>query len=222
MSLPKFNLKQSNLKITQDDLQKELDKKGGKGFEPGNYDLKITEAGFHKNKDTGEITASDPSWLNVKVVFASADERTTTTWIQVPTTSVQYTSPGKKPTYFVFKKFAEFMAGIGHSVTVDNLAEVVPALFTDPSKLVGKVANVEIGYEGAHAVKQEDGSLAIARANGSLVETDDGVLTAPDFASAKILAEGLKLKLSYANIVKYTPKKVKAAPAAAPASDDGW
>lgn len=220
MEAPKFNLSAGNLGVaSQEELdQKMNEKSGGKGFAPGNYDLQIVQADFHKNKDSGSIFCDgDPTWFNVLIVAEGAEGRQTKYWLQVPTSSLKF---GKKQTFFVFKKFSEFMAAIGVPVTTDNVSKVVPQYFSAPSdSLVGRKFNCDIGYEGSHVAKQEDGSYVINN-KGKAVTGDDGeVMAFPDVGSAKAIAEGLGIKLTFPNITKFNP--AKAAPTAAK-QDDGW
>jgi hypothetical protein len=219
MEAPKFNLNASNLGFeSQEQLDAEVNKPQGKGFQPGNYDLQIISAEFHKNKITGSIYCeSDETWLNVVVTLQGAEERTTKTWIQVPTTKVKF---GPKNTLFVYKKFVEFMASIGEAVTLENLGKLVPKYFSAPSEtLPGLKLNADIGYEGPHVAKAEDGSCTIVRGNKP-VEDENGVMTFPDVASAKAVAEGMGIKLTYPNIVKFTAKKKAAT--ASKKDDSGW
>jgi hypothetical protein len=231
MEAPKFNLKASNLGFASNEaLEAEMNKPQGKSFEPGNYDLQIVSADFHANKTTGSIYCEgDETWFNVVVVAQGADERTTKYWIQVPTSRVHF---GAKKTLFVYKKFVEFMAAIGESVTTDNLDKIVPKYFSDPGEaLVGFKFNADIGYEGAHIQRSEDGCRIITAAGKPLEEEDGTVIVAPDFGAAKQILEGVndsrseknKIKLSFANIVKFTPKQ-KASKAKAVKTDDdnGW
>lgn len=219
MEAPKFNLKASNLGFKSDeDLQKELDKPTGKGFEPGNYDLQIISADFHANKTTGSIYCEgDETWFNVLIVAQGADDRTTKYWVQVPTSRVHF---GAKKTLFVYKKFVEFMASLGEAITLDSMGKIVPKYFSNPSEtLVGLKFNADIGYDGPHVQKSDDGCRIIR--GGKAVEDENGPMVFPDFQSAKACAEGLNIKLSFPNIVKFTAKK-KAAKPAKQNDDNGW
>jgi hypothetical protein len=218
MEAPKFNLNKSNIGFeSQEALQNELDRPVGKNFDKGNYDGEIVTADFHKNKDTGSIYCDgDPTWFNVKVTLQGADDRTANAWIQVPTSSVRF---GKKGTLFVFKKFVEFMSSIGVTVTLDNLDKVVPKYFSNPSKtLTGLKANFDIGYEGAYVERDGEGSCRIVR-GGKPVENEDGVMTFPDFASAKACAEAMRIAITYPSIVKWNAAKKTEAKTAA---DNDW
>ena len=211
---PKFNLGLANLEF-KDEAEFEKAKEGGKGFQPGNYDLQIVAAEFHKNKTTGSIYCDkDPTWFNVKLKLAGAEERTCQYWVQVPTSKLKF---GDKGTMFPAKKFTEFMAAIGLPVALADLGAVVPKWFSDPSKLVGRKCNVDIDYEGAHAKKVGD-EFVIVKGDGKSVEDEAGkAVSFPDFDSAKNYAEGLGLTLRYPSIVKFNP-----APAAKKADADKW
>lgn len=212
---PQFNLSQGNLGF-KDDAEFQKSMEGGKGFQPGNYDLKIVAAAFHKNKTTGSIyCAKDPTWFNVQVTFAGPDDRSCKYWVQVPTSSLKF---GEKKTTFPAKKFTEFMAAIGLPCALADLGAVVPKWLTDPSKLIGKGCNVDVDYEGAHA-KKEGSEYVIVRGDGKVLEDESGKPAGPfpDFDAAKNYAEGQGIDLRYPEIVKFNP-----APAAKKADDDKW
>lgn len=162
MQAPVFNLKASGFN-SQEELDKKLDEKPGKGFNPGNYDLQIVAADFHKNKDTQEIyCAGDPSWFNVVITAEGAEGRQQKHWIQVPTSDIHF---GKKRTLMVYKKFTEFMAAIGVPVTLENLGKVVPKYFSAPADtLSGLKFNCDIGYEGLTLKKVTTANTSSSRA----------------------------------------------------------
>ncbi len=217
MSAPVFNLKASNLGFKSDeDLQKKMDEKQGKGFDIGNYDFEIVAADFHKNKDTGLITCdADDSWFNVVVTAGGAEDRSTKYYVQVPTSTVYF--KGKKgPTLFCFKKFTEFMAAIGEPVTLDTLDSVVPKFFSNPAKLVGKKFNGDVGYDGPYIEKVSETECRIIR-NGKPVEEAGEVVTFPDFQSARAYADGARIKTSRPSIIKFIPAK-----GVAQANDSEW
>ncbi len=215
---PKFNLSASNIGISQEKLTEELNKKGGKFFDPGNYDVEIVEADFHKNKTTQSIyCANDDTWLNVAVTFKGVDDRQIRAWLQVPTSKITF---GPKNTYAVYRKFAEFMAAIGQAVTTDNLGKVVPKFFADPKKLKGLKLNVDIGHTGPYIDRVSDTEYRIMKGNKPL-EDGDGVMLFPDRKSAAAYAEGEGIETGFPEITKYTAAKVDAK-ADAKAEDDGW
>ncbi len=223
MEAPKFNLTASNLGVTDESLQGELDKPQGKFFGPGNYDLEIVSADFHANKTSGTIFCDgDQTWFNVALVLQGADDRQTKYWLQVPTSKVTF---GKKNTYFVFKKFSEFMSAIGHPVAATTLGTIVPKFFSDPkAALKGLKVNADIGYDGPYVERVSDTEYRIMR-GAKPVEDADGPMLFPDAGSAKAAAEGLNIKVTFAGILKFNAKKASApaAPAGTPAVDDsGW
>lgn len=203
--LPVFNLNASNLEVkTQADLDAELNKTTFARFTPGNYDFAITAADFHKNKDTGSILcAGDETWFNVVVTLTAVDGREMRVYLQIPTSKLTY---GAKKTYMVYKKLINFMAGVGRPITIDNQAKVIPATFTDPSKLVGIKVNADVGYEGPHTDDVE-GGIIIKLPNGKAVEDEGKPVVFPDYASARAYAEGLGINLQRATVVNYTPGK---------------
>lgn len=204
--LPVFNLNASNLEVkSQEALDAELNKSSFARFTPGNYDFAITAAEFHKNKETGSILcAGDETWFNVAVTLTAVDGREMKVYLQVPTSKLTY---GQKRTYMVYKKLINFMVGIGKPINIDNQAKVIPATFTDPSKLIGIKVNADVGYDGAHTDDVE-GGLVIKLPNGKAVEDEGKAITFPDYASARAYAEGLGIKLQRATIVNYTAGKL--------------
>jgi hypothetical protein len=220
MEAPKFNLNAKSIGLTDEALQGELEKQGGKYFEPGNYDLKIVSADFHANKDTQSIYCTgDETWFNVALELQGVDDRKTKYWLQVPTSKVTF---GKKNTFFVFKKFAEFMAAIGSPVVATNLGKVVPKFFSAPKDtLVGLKLNADIGYDGPYVDRVGETEYRIIKARDKPVLDEGGEpMTFPDAASAKAAADGMGIKTGFAGIIKFTPVKVAPAPDAKPESDD--
>jgi hypothetical protein len=205
---PVFNLKASNIDFDSDEaLQAELDKVGnGKWFDaPGNYDLVISSAEFHKNKDTGDIFCKgDSTWFNVKLTLTAADERTIDHWIQVPTTSLKF---GEKGTLAVFKKFQEFLIGIGEVVTIPKLQTLLEKYFADPKKLVGQKVNVDIGYEGPFVAKAADSDEYVVMVKGQPLKDEGVEVRMPDRGSAVQYAKSQGIEPSFIRILKFTAKK---------------
>ena len=213
---PKFNLSASNIGITQDKLEEELNKQGGKFFDPGNYDLEIDDADFHKNRGTQSIyCANDGTWLNVVITFRGLDDRQIKTWLQVPTSKITF---GAKNTYAVYRKFAAFMAAIGQAITTDNLSSVVPKYFSDPKKLKGLKLNADIGYAGAYIDRVSETEYRIVKGDKPL-EDGDGIITFPDRKAAAAYAQGERIDVRFPEVTKYTPAKVSQT---AKVEDDGW
>ncbi len=203
-SIPKFNLNADSLDITSDaDLASAIEKEGRKGFDPGNVKLKIAKPRYHANKTTGEITcAKDPTWFNVAVSLQSADGRSKDYFVQVPTSKVKYGN-GEKSTLFVFKKFVEFMSGIGEAVSLNNLGKLCEKYFGSEDALKaleGKELDVDLGYDGPHAEKSGD-QYKIVLKTGDYQEDGETVLF-PDFASAKVFANAKGIELSRVEVLK--------------------
>lgn len=203
IQIPSFNLNADALDIKNDKELEEAIAKEGRRFEPGNVTLKITKPRFHINKETQVATcAKDPTWFNVAVTLEAADGRTKDYFIQVPTSKVKY---GEKGTLFVFKKFMEFMGGIGESVTMQNLGKLVPKYFASEEamakNLTGKTLNVDMGYDGPHAEKCDDDTYKLVLKSGDYSE-DGEVVKLPDIASMKVFAESKGVKLSFVEILK--------------------
>lgn len=153
--------------LTIDIDQETIDKAGKsspKFFGPGRYKLMIKEAAFHA------MGKKDSTWAVYKVTLGEEKgERTIRHFVLVPTKSLKY-GDSKRP-LSVFFMFADFMAAIGEDVRSD--VSVVPKVatkyFTNPTKLVGKEIELEIGYNGQH-ISYKDGQYFIATADGHPID----------------------------------------------------
>lgn len=220
MTEVKFNLGVGNLEFSSDeDLQKELAKSGGKYFDtPGNMDLKITAADFHKNKKTGEIWCEgDNTWFNVVITLKGSEDKEIQHWIQVPTTKLKY---GKKDTLAVFKKLQEFLFGIGEEVTMASFGKLCEKYFSDPSKLIGTAVNVDLGYEGPYVERAPDSENFRVIVGGKPLMEDGTPIEMPDRASAVTFAKGRNITPSFIRVLKFTPSKKRKASKASDWTDE--
>jgi hypothetical protein len=204
----KFQLKKANYEVkSQGELSSKLENQFS-DFAPGSYETAITKAGWHL-KDVNDPNSArcqgDNTWFNLKVELTAVDGRKLNTFIQVPTEKLTY---GEKKTYAVFKKFSEFMAGVGFPVNLDNLDKVAPKVFADPEKsLKGKTVTVDLGFEGARVEKCDDG-FKIVQANGKDLLDESGELyVLPDRKSAVSTAESMKIRVGFIQVLKYHPGK---------------
>jgi hypothetical protein len=233
---PVFNLNASGLDFSDDSaLQDELNKSGGKYFDdPGNVDLEIVAADFHKNKDTGSIyCAGDSTWFNVVMTFRGAGDKEIRHWVQVPTSKIKF---GAKDTLAVFKKLQQFFFALGEEVTLNRLDTLVKKYFGDPgASLLGIKVNVDLGFEGPYVDKLPDSDSYGIYQGGKPITEDGKPLEMPDRASAVQVAKGRGIEPSFVKIVKFTSSKqaakspakgktvIKAAPVkAAAAVADEW
>lgn len=214
---PVFNLSANNIDITDEALQEELAKTGGKWFDDaGNYDLTITAADFHVGKETKTIYCpGDSTWVNVKVTL-SLDDKSVDTWIQVPTTSLSF---GEKKTFGPYRKFQQFMFGIGEAPTTATIQKLLMKYFAKPSVLVGMKVNVDLGYEGAYVAKVADSDEYNVIIKGSPMKEDGVEVRLPDRSSAIQFAKSKGIAPSHLSVRKFTAKKAKAAPKAVANSD---
>jgi hypothetical protein len=207
MDMPKFNFSNLDVKSEKEleTLRKSEQDAQSRFFAPGNYSLKVVAAELHKNKDTGAITCSDPTWFNVKLTLADANDRRKDLYLQVPTSTVSYQTR-KGPSTFMFTKFQEVMAGLGVTVLVENLGTVVPKYFGDLTSLVGLDVNVDIGYDrkDTFAEKLDNGQWIIkAKEKIVLDPSTNAPVVFPDRNSAKAYAaETLGVPLSGTKVVK--------------------
>lgn len=198
----------SGNELTQEQFDA-LDKRGGKFFGPGVYNLEVTKAEFHINKDTGKpFAAKDPTWLNVKVTFSDG-EKEKMAFLAVPTSKILYNeNESKRPTW-AFNKFREFMAGLGETVQSDagSLKAIVPKYFKDPRALVGKKMTIEMGYSKPHvAFIEKDVFKVCDKAGKGLL--DDQTFASKELAQAAAIEAGLgDISKNYVEILSYVKQE---------------
>ena len=219
--VPQFNLNASNIDFASDEaLQEELAKTGGQFFDaPGNYDLVISAAEFHTGKGTGTIYCKgDKTWFNVKLTLKSSDDKEINHWLQVPTTSIKF---GEKETLNPFRKFQQFLFGIGEAVTIEKLNALCQKYFANPAKLVGQKVNVDLGYEGPYVHKQAEDTFVVM-VKGKPLQEDGADVTLPDRASAVQYAKSQGIEPGFIRVLKFTPKKAAGKGKLKAASDTEW
>lgn len=205
--VPQFNLTANNIDYDSDEaLQEAVEKVGGKFFDtPGNFDLTIVAADFHKNKDTGSIYCKgDNSWFNVQLTFRGSDEKEINHWLQIPTTSITF---GEKKTLAVFRKLQQFFFGIGEAVTINSLNGLLQKYFAKPEKLVGQKVNADLGYEGPYVAKSAESDDFVVMVKGKPMQEDGADVKLPDRASAVQYAKSQGIEPSFIRILKFTAKK---------------
>ncbi len=223
VQVPSFNL--GKTKLSNDEFNAAVaEKSGGKGFEPGNYTLKVTDVQYHANKDTGAITAADPTWINVAVTLTGADGRTKKQFVLVPTSSIQYVTKEGKKTTFLFRQLKDFMAGLGIYLDSGNYATVLPQVFGSQegmNSLVGLDINLDIGYKGPYAAFVEKGKYNIM-INGEAYAEGGEVKNFPDRDSAVAFAAATlqKTLAKFPEILKFHPSKERKLEQ--PAQTSGW
>jgi hypothetical protein len=151
-NIPKFELGSTVLTEEQfKDATETKSKSGSKGFTPGNYNLKIANAQYHVNKDTGSVmNANDPTWLTVSVDLVGAEGRTKKHYVLVPTKSIVYKTREGKDSTFLFQKLCEFMAALGVYLDSKNYATVIKSYFENLDRLNGQDVSVDIGFNGPY------------------------------------------------------------------------
>lgn len=139
--MPKYNpnLSGSNIK-TDEELEKATVQKPR--FKPGKCGVKIKEVKFKS------LSKSDATWFSFEFVLEGPGGATMRTWVDAPTTKPEY---GEKGKLFMFKKTQAFAAALGEDLKISNFKPVLTKIFKDPTKLVGKSLEVNLGYEQAHA-----------------------------------------------------------------------
>lgn len=214
--LVKFNFSGSDLygDIDQEAFNKDLNKGGG--FAPGTYDVEITGAEFHPNKDTGSIySAKDPTWLNVKITLSNGG-KDKQVWVMVPTTKITFNEGNSKAPSFMFQKFRQFMAGIGESVESNavSLKTVVPKYFSKPEKaLVGKAMTIVIGFQGNYIDRKAEDHFEIKDKDGKKLA--DAAFESVEEAQAYAADQDIRLTKCndkgqyFPEVLQYIPKKIE-------------
>lgn len=200
--------------VDADDLQRQVDAVGEfKRVEPGNYTFQVVDIALHG-------TPSDPNWRTFKLTLeCPAGELNQ--FVLAPLKTPFYKAKNGNDTLLLYKKLAELFAGFGvHlSTKADDkffFGKVIPKFFgKDAKKAWSNVKfEAEVGYDGPHAIRQEDGQLIVARDKKATkfiedVETGEPRLF-PDFDNARLAAETSGLgQLAFAGIVSIKAKKRK-------------
>ncbi len=211
MTMPKFNLKAD---ISEEQF-KQLEAKasqGGKFFKPGNYDLKIITAALHGN------SKGDETWLVYLLELGGIDDRKIKYFLSAPTTSIRYNKPGIKDPLVLTYKLRQFLSSLGEDNSIEVLGSTLKNLFEDPSVLVGRVLNVDIGYTDYYIDRIEDGQFKIFEKSGKEFRPNgQDAMIYPDKDSAIADAANYKVlidpKKSYPQVLKFNP---------APETDDDF
>jgi hypothetical protein len=227
VQIPSFEL--GKTKLTEDQFKDALESGNskGKGFSPGNYKLKITEAQYHVNKETGAITSkADPSWINVSMNLVGADGRSKKFFIMVPTKDIWFTNKDGKKSIFMFTKLQQFFAAVGVYLDYQNYAGVIKQYFSSPdalNRLNGEEVSVDIGFTGPYVKFVEQGKFRIVLNNEELKSADGDVVEFSDADSAVAYGATVLLKnlQRFPEIVKLhaSPEKKSEQKAA---GNDGW
>jgi len=229
----KFGFNNNNLQLTQEEFEKakeQAEKGFGKYLEEGTHEVKITEAEFSVNAETGScMCEKDPTWGKVRITLTDASDRSINHTVLVPTSSLKYGE--SKGAHFPFIKFTEFMAALGENVKADAkvMSAITKKYFADLKKLVGKEMKIDVGYKGPHLKFVEKGKYQIVKADGSQLIVADYESRELALLAASDLP-GVKLE-KFPGITKFYGAEIKPvkaaepvadAPAAAPVADDGW
>lgn len=207
-TMPTYNFKSD---ITDADLDVEIAKtksSGGKSLKPGNHDLTILSAVFHKMSD------GDPSWAGYKVELGR-DEKTIRTYLMIPTAGPRYNKPGIKNPMIMYVKLMEFLDAAGLKTEQEIIGKVLGQLYANPSKLVGKVVNVDIGYKGPYVGYVGENQFKLFERDGTpfkATEVGDTPFPDRDSAVAEAASYGVVAQ-TFPEITKFhaAKKVVKAA-----------
>lgn len=138
----------------------------------GEHELEILAADYK-----GPVKA-DNSWLNFSLTLhlpgteAQPDGKfkgAARLNVMVPTKDIRYND-----NLFMFTKLQALFDGLGESLVPNNVAELVPAYFSDPKQLTGLKLKVKLGYKADH-VEYKDGKFIIADKFGKPLPTSNGV-----------------------------------------------
>lgn len=206
--MPKFKFK---LTVTEQDMQKaeqETKVSVGKVFQPGQYDLKITEFVHHTSANNPNgVSKTDPTWLVYKVVLGGIDTRSISTFILVPTKDLLFNSP--KYPKLMATKFRAFLNAVGLPSHTDQIENVVNYLTHEPGDMVGRDVTATIGYTGNYIRYNKD-ERTFSLVNRKGVEILEGTTFADrDAAIAQAMELGLELK-SFPEVTRFIAKTVEA------------
>jgi len=179
---PVFNF-EGNL-TPEDEINKMMEEaesqsQGNSIFRPGTHNLVVTGV------ELKGPTKGDSAWMKVLIRFAGVDKlsgKKISTLVLVPTTGrLTYEKEGGDATIYPFKNLVDTLAGLGVTLTRDNVSSAIPQYFAPQNlnALVGRTATAEIGFRGAHAqgVKSEDGSRLVKIVNyGEDLKDDTGTV----------------------------------------------
>jgi hypothetical protein len=225
MQVPKFELGSTNLSPEQFKEALDSAKSGGKGFQPGNYRLKITDAQYHVNKETGSINSkADPSWINVSLNLIGADGRSKKHFLSVPTKDIWFNGKDGKKTIFPFSKLQQFMAALGVYLDNANYANVIKSYFSPEglAQLNGGEVTVDIGFTGPYVKYVDKGRYQIVINEEVLKDADGKEVEFADSDSAKAYGATVLLKnlQTFPEITKFYSAPEKKAEQKA--GNDGW
>lgn len=211
-----FNFKGSNIygEMTAEEVEKELNK--GKGFDPGTYDVEVTNVEYHKNAVSGSIYSDkDPTWVNAKITLSNGAQ-SKTVFLLVPTQKITFNETNSKAPTYVFQLFRQFMNGIGETVESNaaGLQAVVPKYFGNLARtpLKGKMMRVVIGFNGNYVKRENDSEFKICDRDGKQIV--DSIFTSAEEALMYASEKDIRLVKNkdgkfYPEILSYIPKKVE-------------
>lgn len=207
-SIPKFKLSKATIK-TEAELQEKLAQQETKFkyLNPGKHDVTIKAV-------TYEGAARDPNWGKFKMVLEGMGGKTTTSYLTVPISDIEYRNPDSgKVSTFLYTKFRQFMQALGVAVTVETLEDVLNANFSNPDKtLVGRAITIDLGFDGNYVkyVGKDEAGLSvlhIVMKDGSTLADAKGkslVFSDRDSAMAHAEANGIRIQ-EYSSVLEYSP-----------------
>lgn len=216
VDIPKFKLTKATIK-SEAELQTKLAETSrfvNKYLDPGKHDVVLTAA-------TYEGPGRDPNWGNFKITMEGGGKRTTSAYLLVPVSDVEYTNPdtGKKTT-FLYTKFRQFMGALGVNVTIENLEDVLNDNFSKPEKtLVGRSVTIDLGYDGnfiKYMGKDEIGGKVyniVMADKSTLADSRGKTLVFSDMDAAAAHAEANQIRIQrYSSVLEYSiPANLKKA-----------
>lgn len=201
----KFGFKKSTLGLTEEEFQAKKDEKFSKFFNtPGVYSLKIKSGEFKG------FSEKDTTWAKFGYVFTDGEREIKHT-VLVPTQSLLYNEGNSKRPAYMYICLRNFLAGLGIEVSSDfeSISKVLPKYFSDPTTLVGKTLEAEIGYKGPYIKYLDKTAFQICKENGDLII--DEIFPSRDAAIVKGVELGLKLE-QFVNIKTFLGKTAEKSP----------
>ena len=137
-------------------------KKVNKVFAPGLHSVKIISV------DEKGPVKNDSTWEGLWITLEGTGGKQIYTNMLYPTESMSYN--GQENSY-VAQKFLAFVKSLGLSANSKTLGLVLTQLFSDPSKLVDRELQINVGYTSNH-VQPSNGKFHLLQKYGRPVTVD--------------------------------------------------
>lgn len=186
--MKKFNFTAAKLP-TVEEFKAAVPQKEGKIFRPGDHLVTITSV-----EDKGP-SRDDATWTNLEINF-SQGTRNIKTWIDVPTSSIEFTHPegSTRNPFSQFLQLQAFCRALGADLepTAESLSEILPGLFEDINVLIGLDLTIQVGYFKNHIARKASGKCFLADRDGKAL--DDQEFESFNEAAVEAAAMGIEVQ----------------------------